>query len=510
NTEVQKMAEKFLFVNMWCIRLFYVLFIVSTEIITIAHGHFDKEEQTLTLLISFDGFRYDYLSKVSKEGNFKKLQEKGTTVKDGVFNSFITKTLPNHLTIVTGLHEETHGMVANSYYDPNLKEKFDIQDPKGQSDRDFWDTVGAEPIWTGNQKQNDSSEMTRRSGVYMWPGGLVAFENILPFHRVEYNFSIPLRDRIDTVLDWFLSDNYPINFCALYYPEPDSTGHHSGPESENIRKMLKYLDDGLGYLLQQLEKHKLLHRMNIILTSDHGMAPASNDSIIALSDYVDTELIDIYTSASPVPHIWPKQGQLETVYNALKDKHPHMKVFKKDEIPTEYHYSNNPRIPPILIQMDLGWNIVFNETDKKQWTNLGNHGYNNSLAEMHPLFIASGPAFKENYIAPQIRNIDIYPLLCHILQIKPRNNNGTMDRVENMLRIPAQFQFSLTAITFILAISLSGCVAVLFCIAVWRLKSMNVSGQWMLRHHVRLDELNQRSPQQMARLLEDSEEENFP
>ena len=34
-------------------------------------------------------------------------------------NQFQTKTFPNHWTMVTGLYEETHGIVANQFYDPS-------------------------------------------------------------------------------------------------------------------------------------------------------------------------------------------------------------------------------------------------------------------------------------------------------------------------------------------------------------------------------------------------------
>ena len=42
----------------------------------------------------------------------------------------------------------------------------------------------------------------------------------------------------------------------------------------------------------------------------------------------------------------------------------HVKVWKKEDIPKQFHYSNNDRIPPILLMPDDGWFLV-NKTDDK-------------------------------------------------------------------------------------------------------------------------------------------------
>lgn len=52
---------------------------------------------------------------------------------------------------------------------------------------------------------------------------------------------------------------------------------------------------------------------------------------------------------------------------------------------------------------------------------------------MHPIFMAHGPAFKKNFKTKPFNNVDIYPLMCSILGIKPAVNNGTIRNVEAML-----------------------------------------------------------------------------
>ena|ERR1700722_11785576 len=72
----------------------------------------------LLLLISFDGFRWDYPD-LYNLSNFNSLIHRGVKVKY-IKNNFATVTFPLHFTMVTGLYEETHGIVANTIYDSKL------------------------------------------------------------------------------------------------------------------------------------------------------------------------------------------------------------------------------------------------------------------------------------------------------------------------------------------------------------------------------------------------------
>jgi predicted AlkP superfamily pyrophosphatase or phosphodiesterase len=66
-------------------------------------------------------------------------------------------TFPNHWTLVTGLYPESHGIVANEFYDPILKQEFIHKDASISGDPTWW---GGEPIWvtSTNQKKKISSD----------------------------------------------------------------------------------------------------------------------------------------------------------------------------------------------------------------------------------------------------------------------------------------------------------------------------------------------------------------
>ena len=61
------------------------------------------------------------------------------------------------------------------------------------------------------------------------------------------------------------------------------------------------------------------------------------------------------------------------------------------------------------------------------------HGYIPNITNMHPFFMAMGPAFKKGHSVDGFRNVDVYPLMCHILGINPTPNNGSLEAVMGML-----------------------------------------------------------------------------
>nr|XP_019947133.1 PREDICTED: ectonucleotide pyrophosphatase/phosphodiesterase family member 5-like [Paralichthys olivaceus] len=122
--------------------------------------------------------------------------------------------------------------------------------------------------------------------------------------------------------------------------------------------------------------------------------------------------------------------KLDEVYDKLVDANPNMAVYKKEEIPTRFHYQHNSRIMPIILEAKEGWTILQNRTGSFM---LGNHGYDNTLRSMQPVFVARGPAFRQNYMKTSMRSVDLYPLMCHILSVRPLPNNGSLSNVRDLL-----------------------------------------------------------------------------
>nr|XP_033793232.1 bis(5'-adenosyl)-triphosphatase ENPP4 [Geotrypetes seraphini]XP_033793233.1 bis(5'-adenosyl)-triphosphatase ENPP4 [Geotrypetes seraphini] len=366
------------------------------------------------LLVSFDGFRADYLKNYSLP-NLQNFIEEGVLVEH-VTNIFITKTFPNHLTIVTGLYAESHGIVANYMFDPIANKTFpsSIQDP-------FWWNESF-PIWLTNEKEG------HKSGVAMWPGSDVPY--LRPSLFLDYDPNIAFEQRVDNVTTWLTSANDPVNFAALYWHEPDSSGHKYGPEDVgNMTVVLKEVDKKIDYLIKKLQNLGLWETLNVIITSDHGMAQCSKDRVIDLDKCIDRGSYTL-VDQTPVAAILPgPKANITQVYNFLKNCSIYMKAYLKEDIPNRYHYKHNNRIQPIILVADEGWSIVQN----KSISFGGNHGYDNALPSMHPFLAAHGPAFRKGYRHSTINNIDIYPMMCHILGLKGEPNNGTFANTKCLL-----------------------------------------------------------------------------
>lgn len=52
---------------------------------------------------------------------------------------------------------------------------------------------------------------------------------------------------------------------------------------------------------------------------------------------------------------------------------------------------------------------------------------------MHPFLAAHGPAFRKGYRQSTINTVDIYPMMCYILGLKPHPNNGTFSHSKCLL-----------------------------------------------------------------------------
>ncbi|KAG9462397.1 hypothetical protein GDO78_014205 [Eleutherodactylus coqui] len=313
------------------------------------------------ILVSFDGFRADYLSSYS----LPKLQE---FIEDGVLvrevkNVFITKTFPNHYSIVTGLYAESHGMVANTMYDKENNRIFRPDNFTAKTDPVWWNE--ATPIWVTNQCAG------RRSGSAMWPGTDVKIQNVTLTNFLPYDASVSWEARVNNITSWFTRAEDPINFATMYFHEPDHTGHVYGPEDKgNMSRMLGIIDKNIEYLVSKLKESKLWDTVNVIITSDHGMAQCSQDRVIALDNCIGRENYQLVDS-TPVAAILPLKG--------------------------------------------------------------GDHGYDNALHSMHPFLAAHGPAFHKNFKMGTINSVDIYPMMCHILGLKAEPNNGTLSNTKCLL-----------------------------------------------------------------------------
>ncbi|XP_078007850.1 ectonucleotide pyrophosphatase/phosphodiesterase family member 7-like [Phascolarctos cinereus] len=380
------------------------------------------------LVISFDGFRWDYDQDVDTP-NMDLLVREGVKAKY-LTPPFVTMTSPSHFTTITGRWIEDHGVIHNMMFNTETLWKYSFKDTQKKSE--WWDN-GVLPLWITAQRQG------RKTASFHFPGGganysgEAAQRSLLESSTHPNDNETEWRENIDIVMNWFTKENF--DFVTLYYGEPDNVGHMIGPETENRRIIIQQIDRTIGYLVKAIEKNGLKDNLNVIITSDHGMTTVKkqpNVTEILLKNYIkfrDLVKFDILDYGG-FGMILPKPGKEGDIYNALKNAHPHLKVYKKEEFPEHFHFAKHHRILPILVYGDPGYNINGRFI---LYINKGDHGYDNADMDMKTIFRAFGPDFKKNHLAEPFDSIHIYPLMCKLLRVTPEPHNGSLTVTQGML-----------------------------------------------------------------------------
>lgn len=347
----------------------------------------------VTILVSIDGFRADYLDR----GDTPVLARLAAAGARGAMRpSFPTKTFPNHYAIVTGLVPDRNGIVANRFEDPARPgETFTL----ATTDPYWWNQ--AEPIWVAAEKAGI------RTATMFWPGSNVKLDGSYPSDWQQFNQQISGRQRVDTIIDWMRRPTATRpRLATLYFDIVDSAGHRFGPGAAETRAALREVDTLIGRLADELTA--LRQPANLVIVADHGMAAASTTRLIRLDQLADPADYRVIEEG-PFATIEPQPGREAALAAALLKPHPHMQCWRKADIPARLRYGRNPRVASFLCLGETGW-IIATKAPPEPW-NGGNHGWDNGAPEMQALFIANGPAFAQGVRLAPFDNVDVYPLL---------------------------------------------------------------------------------------------------
>ncbi|CAF2632600.1 unnamed protein product [Rotaria sp. Silwood2] len=392
-----------------------------------------KEFNYILKITNFEGFRHNYLHE-HKLPTLNQFRNEGVQAKHGMRPTFPTMTFPNHISLATGMHQEEHGIVHNTFFDRLLN----ITIGMNHRDNRQWSDPKVEPLWITATKQNV------KCAVLFWPACHNEFYGIRPLiYSWLYTDDISFREKIDNAISYFRE--LPIQLVMLYHFEPDKQGHTYGPDSLKVRNTLIRLDGDIGYLLDKV-KRELNDNLNIIILSDHGMTKVKGVIRPFVDKYLNKNSVEASILSGALFNVMPKSG-LE-VYNSLRNI-PNVTVYKRHEVPGRFHYSKpEHRLGKITVLPNVEGLILSQATKNTSYEKKGNHGWDNTLASMQAIFMARGPSFNINVSIRSLHSVDIYHVACHILKLHP-NPHATAGSIVHLIDIfrPTENATTLSTLT---------------------------------------------------------------
>lgn len=370
------------------------------------------------ILVSIDGFRADYVDK----GLTPHLvaHGKGGIRAEWMRPIFPTLTFPNHWALLTGLYAESHGIIANTFWDPVTDAYFDYSNRDRSWGAHWW---WGEPIWATAERAGI------RTANLMWPGPPETSAGIKPTYFIPWRNQVPLTQKLAQIDKWLaLPQGQRPQLILMYDPAVDQAGHSTGPDSPALNRTLEAVDA----FARDLPKD-----VDVIFVSDHGMTDTSHQRLLFL-DHPDL----LGKDARSVVHWdgWPAMGlrfsenadipSLVARLEAYADAHPgRFRVFNATTMLDRWHFSplRNARIAPVWIVPELGWGVGVHTGGT--YPVKGNHGFDNAESSMRAMMVAGGPSFSAHSgsVLPHFQNVEIYGLVARLLGIEGwrASNNGT-------------------------------------------------------------------------------------
>lgn len=362
------------------------------------------------IMISADGFRYDYAKKYNAR-NLLNFSGEGIRA-EAMIPSYPSITFPNHWTLITGLYPSHHGLIDNYFYDYKKKASYAMSDKANAEDGKWY---GGLPLWGLAEQQGILS------ASLMWVGSASDAGGTRPTYYYPYHEKFSPAEKVDIVINWLKlpTDKRP-HFISLYFPEVDAAGHHFGPEAKETADAVHKVDAAIGDLVRKV--HELgVNNVNFVFVSDHGMIKVDGANPLEIPQMLlDKKRFDIYNSQTLLRVYVKNPAEIKNVYKELNThKTPDYEVYLDKKLPSGLHFSAKDdyygRIGQILLIPKAP--KIFLEKGKK--ASAGKHGYNTALVpEMKAVFYAWGPAFKNNMIINEFENVNVYPLVADILNLK--------------------------------------------------------------------------------------------
>jgi predicted AlkP superfamily pyrophosphatase or phosphodiesterase len=363
------------------------------------------------VLVSLDGFRWDYQDRYATPA-LDRLAAAGIRA-DRLTPVFPTLTFPTHYSIATGLHPGSHGIVANSFVDPESGRRFSLRDREAVEDGSWY---GGEPIWVTAETQG------MVTAAYFFVGTEADVKGVRPTHWRTFSYDDPPVDRVGQVLEWLSEprESRP-HLATLYFEDVDRAAHDFGPDSPEAAEAVERVDSYLALLLDGIDDLPHGASVYVVVVSDHGLGTFEPEAEwFFVDEILDLEGVTV-VGGGPYMYLHLPEGYPLTptqVADRVDNAWERGMAWAANRAPGEWHIRGNPRFGDVILLADAGYGV--STSDRQEWVApAGAHGWAPEVPEMGGVFLASGPGLPRGVRIGEVGAVDVYPLMARALGLRP-------------------------------------------------------------------------------------------
>ncbi len=240
----------------------------------------------------------------------------------------------------------------------------------------------------------------------------------------------------------YIFTTYKPNFLALHFASVDGMGHTHGRNTDSVRLALANADNGIGIMLEAIERSGLKDSTTVIVVGDHGMTtmhdiiypnnwikdlkatfqPSGGSCFLYLDDASNTETVKL---------VEDRLKKLDSKYRKL------FHVYDKAKI-TEMGGDKDA-----MLALVAKPGFIFggsNQIDSLVKVKGGHHGYDPNFEQMHAGFIASGNSIRQGAAIKTLNITDIAPLVATLLGLPFTCPDGKLPKdVLNELKVESSY-----------------------------------------------------------------------
>jgi predicted AlkP superfamily pyrophosphatase or phosphodiesterase len=388
----------------------YLILLVSTATHAAGSGGInaaDQRDKPYLVLISIDGFRWDYQDANNTPG-LDRIAAGGVRA-ESMQPVFPTLTFPNHYSIATGLYPANHRLIGNKFPSKDRSKFYSLTDRESVQDGSWY---GGQPVWVAAEKGG------MVTAAYYFVGTEAPVDGVPMTYWHTFDPSVPGPKRVDKALEWLsMPDESRPHLITLYFEDVDAATHRYGPGSSQSVAAIEKVDGYLDTLMTQIGELPIADDVYIVIVSDHGQsASKTNERPLIIEEVVSIDGLTVvdHGAAAFIYFPEPDRDLALGIRNAINESWEHGRAMLRDEVPKEWRVTAAAGFADVIVQAQPGYG-VFSTTRLAGSMSRGDHGWAPEFSDMYGIFLASGPRLPKGVVIPPINAVDIYPLLMEIL-----------------------------------------------------------------------------------------------